>query len=132
MEAKDAYNISSIETKLDSLLRGTVSDNVFICSIPSQLQSDWEDMVLIDLGTEIEDKDAYADGLVDIALYARPIGDDNEKNVAVLDQLEKALNAVVNASAGADFQMSRARAHSDFDTNIFWHCNVVTLNLRVY
>ena len=98
----------------------------------SQLQSYWEDMVLIDLGTEIEDKDAYADGLVDIALYARPIGDDNEKNVAVLDRLEKALNTVVNASAGADFQMSRARAHSDFDTNIFWHCNVVTLNLRVY
>lgn len=132
MEAKDEYNISSIETKLDSLLRGTVSDNVFISSIPSKLRSDWDDMVLIDLGTEVEDKDAYADGLVDIALYARPIGDDNEKNVPRLDALEKALNVVINASADTDFRIARVRAHSDFDTNIFWHCNVVTLNLRVY
>ena len=132
MEAKDEYNISSIETKLDSHLRGTVSDNVFISSIPSQLQSDWDDMVLIDLGTEVEDKDAYADGLVDIALYARPIGDDNEKNVPRLDALEKALNVVINASADTNFRISRVRAHSDLDTNIFWHCNVVTLNLRVY
>ena len=130
---KNNLKISKIETYLNSLLDDVVSKNTFFTALPDTSiikASDWKDMVLIDFPMGIKDIDAYGKGEVDVVLYARPL-ESGKKNVAVMAQLEERLFEVVNNSASGSYYLKYLDAHSEYDTGINWHCNVITLNILI-
>jgi hypothetical protein len=131
---KDNLNISKIETYLNSIVDGVVSNNTFFTALPDKSvvdASDWTDMVLIDFPMGIKDLEAMGKGEVDIVLYARPL-ESGKKNVAKMSQLEIKLNEVVANAKDKNYHISRDDAHSMYDTDIKWHCNVITYILKVF
>lgn len=131
---KDNLNISKIETYLNSIVDNVVSKNTFFTALPDASvikASDWQDMVLIDFPMGIKDLEAYGRGEVDIVLYARPL-ESGKKNVAKMSKLEMKLNEVVAQANDKNYQIVRDDAHSMYDTDIDWHCNVITFILKVF
>ncbi len=131
---KNSLNISKIETYLNSIIDNVVSNNTFFTALPDASvikSSDWTDMVLIDFPMGIKDFEAYGQGEVDIVLYARPL-ESGKKNVAKMSQLEIKLNEVVENANDKTYVLVRDDAHSMYDTDINWHCNVITYILKVF
>lgn len=131
---KDNLNISKIETYLNSIIDNVVSNNTFFTALPDASiikASEWQDMVLIDFPMGIKDLEAMGRGEVDIVLYARPL-ESGKKNVAKMSQLEIKLNEVIANANDRNYLLSRDDARSSYDTDINWHCNVITLILKVF
>lgn len=128
---KDNLNISKIETYLHSLIDNVVSNNTYVGTLPDTIQSDWEDMCLIDCGSAITDLNAYGGGVVLIWLYARPLSS-GAKNVAKMSALEMKLNEVIANAGNATYQINRRNTYTDYDGDRKWHCNIVELNLTIY
>ena len=72
---KDIINISKIESYLHSIIDNKVSNNTFVGTLPSTIQSSWNDMCLIDVGNIITDLNAYGRGIIHVLLYAKPLSD---------------------------------------------------------
>ena len=131
---KNNLNISSIETYLNSILDNVVSENTFFTTIPSAAivkSSNWQDMVMIAIPEGIADFEAYGAGSVFVYLYARPF-ESGKKNVAKMAQLENKLNEVIENANDKNYHISRNDAHSTYDEDIDWHCNVIELILKVF
>jgi hypothetical protein len=130
---KDNLNISKIETYLNSILDGVVSDNVFFTTYPNVSivkASDWQDMVLVDMPTGISDMDAMGKGVILIGLYARP-HESGKKNVAKMAELENKLAAAIEKANDPRYTLVREDTSATYDEDIDWHCNVVTLILLI-
>lgn len=128
---RDNINISKIETYLNSIIDNVVSNNTYAGTLPDTIQSDWSDMVLIDCDTSIQDLDAYGSGVVLIWLYAKPRGD-GAKNTALMSQLERKLNEVIENANDSTYRISRRNTYSDYDADRKWHCNIVELNILIF
>ena len=131
---KNNLNISTIETYLNSILDGAVSENTFFTTYPniSVVQSsDWKDMVLVDIPSGIRDMEAMGQGIIFVGLYARP-QESGRKNVAKMSELEKKLNEVIANANDKRYLLVRNDVHSTYDEDIDWHCNVVELILKVF
>lgn len=131
---KNNLNISKIETYLNSIIDNVVSNNTFFTALPEKETidaSDWKDMVLIDFPIGIKDLEAMGQGEVDIILYARPL-ESGRKNVAQMSVLETKLNEVIENARDKNYQLVKDDARSMYDTDINWHCNVITYILKVF
>lgn len=131
---KDNLNISKIETYLNSIVDGVVSNNTFFTALPDKSvidASDWQDMVMIAIPEGIRDFEAYGSGSVFIYLYARPL-ESGKKNVAKMSQLEIELNDVIANAKDKNYHISRNDVHTTYDEDIKWHCNVVEIILKVF
>lgn len=126
-------NISRIETYLNSVLDGVVSEHTYFGTIPDAAivkSSDWQDMVMVEIPNGIADFDAYGQGTALVWLYARPM-DSGRKNVAKMSQLETNLdNAIKNASS-SEYYLTRRLTFTDYDTTINWHCNVIEIIITI-
>lgn len=130
---KKEYNISTLETFLNEILDGSVSDNTFFGTAPEAsfiATQDWKDMCIVEIPNGIYDKDAYGIGTAFIWLYAKPLSS-GRKNVAVMSALEKKLNDVINENSGNGYSLSKEMTYTDYDTEINWHCNVVELQILI-
>lgn len=130
---KQNLNISKIETYLNSILDGVVSNNTFFTTYPNVSMvkaSDWKDMVLVDIPSGVRDMDAMGTGTVFIGLYARPL-ESGKKNVAKMSELEDKLNEVLGNAQDPRYMLKRSDVHSTYDDDIDWHCNVVELTILV-
>lgn len=128
---KDNINISKIETYLNSIIDNKVSENTYAGTLPDTIKSEWSDMVLIDCDTAIQDLDAYGSGVVLIWLYTKPRGD-GAKNTALMSQLERKLNEVIENANDSTYRISRRNTYSDYDADRKWHCNIVELNILIF
>ena len=131
---KDNLNISKIETYLNSILDGVVSDNTFFTTYPNVSvvkASDWQDMVLVDIPSGLRDMEAMGQGTIFVGLYARPL-ESGKKNVAKMSQLEVKLNEVIEKANDKRYILTRSDVRSTFDDDIDWHCNVVELIIKVF
>jgi hypothetical protein len=130
---KDNLNISKIETYLNGILDGVVSDNTFFTTYPNVSvvkSSDWKDMVLVDIPSGIKDMEAMGQGTIFIGLYARPL-ESGKKNVNKMSQLEANLNNVLENAVDSRYMLRRNDVRSSYDDDIDWHCNVVELTILV-
>lgn len=123
-------NISKIETYIVGIIDNVVSDNTFAGTLPTTINAAWSDMVLVDCVNAIGDLDALGKGVVLVWLYAKP-RTDGTKNVALMSQLEKKLNDVINAANDRHYIISRRDTYSEYDEARKWHCNIVELNITI-
>lgn len=128
---KDSLNISKIETYLYSIIDNEVSANTYVGTLPDTVKSDWNDMCLIDVSSQIRDMDAYGRGVVLVWLYARPLAS-GAKNVAQMSVLESKLNEVIEQANDSTYRISRRNTYTDYDSTRKWHCNIVELNIKIF
>lgn len=126
----DRFNISSIETFFDSLLRGALTDNLFFTEIPTSPKKSWESFAVVDCGNPLRDKDAYEEGTVLVFLYARQNAP-GRKDVKALQTLEKDLNELILANDDQHYHISRRGSYSGYDSVNDLFYNVIQLNLII-
>ena len=130
---KNTLNISKIETYLNDILDGVVSNNTFFTTYPNVAvvkSSDWQDMVLVDIPSGISDMDAMGRGIIFIGLYARPL-ESGKKNVKKMSELEIKLNEVLSNASNSQYMLLRSDVHATYDDDIDWHCNAVELTITI-
>lgn len=123
-------NISKIETYLHSIIDNVVSDNTYVGTPPETIKEDWQDMCVIDLGSDIVDFNAYGKSVVLVWLYARPLAN-GAKNVAKMSEMETKLNEVIESAHNSTYRLNRRATYTDYDSQRKWHCNIVELNLTI-
>ena len=123
-------NTSMVEEYLYSILNGAVSDHTFAGTLPSSIDGDWDDMVLIDCDLPMTDYGPYSKATVYVFLYARPNAD-GSKNVPLLYSLEDKLCDMLDSISDTHYSVDRLSNGSDFDTSINWHRNFVYFNLTI-
>lgn len=123
-------NTSKVEEYLYSILNGAVSDHTFAGTLPSSIDGDWNDMVLIDCDLPMTDYGPYSKATVYVFLYARPNAD-GSKNVARLNAMEDSLCDVLDSINDAHYSVDRISNGADYDTNVQWHRNFVYFNLII-
>lgn len=130
----DYINISSIETHFEQVLSKNVCQRCYAGTLPSTLTEKTDDYVVIDAGAGIRDLHAYGSGIVNIFLYAMPSGN-GIKNVAVLQQLEKAMNKAIrkNMFDSEYYSVADTYAYEDtgFDSTYGMHYVVKAVYLTI-
>lgn len=126
----DNFNISTIETFLDKIIKGKVSKNVYAGTLPNTLTDDTKELVLIDCGNAINDLCSHGKGTLNIFLYAKPNAN-GRKNVAQLSRLEKAFADVLGQAIDERYTLSQLYKASDYDTALNWHYIVIALNIII-
>lgn len=126
----EKLNISNIETYLHSIMDGIVSENTYAGTLPDTVNSEWNDMCLIDCGNKLYDFDAYGQGTILIWLYARPRSN-GSKNVTTMSKLEENLNFVIKNASNSEYSINRGFTYTDYDSIRQWHCNIVELNILI-
>lgn len=126
-------NISRIETYLNSVLDGVVSEHTYFGSIPDAAivkSSDWQDMVMVEIPNGISDFDAYGQGTALVWLYARPM-ESGKKNVPKMSQLETKLDEAIKNASSNEYYLTRRLTFTDYNTTINWHCNVIEIIITI-
>lgn len=119
-----------VEEYLYSVLNGAVSDHTFAGTLPTAIDSAWNDMVLIDCDLPMTDYGVYSKATVYIFLYARPYAD-GTKNVPKLYELENKLCDVLDSISDDHYSVDRLSNGAYYDTAIGWHRNYVYFNLII-
>lgn len=122
-------NTSRVEDFVYSILRGRVSDNVFVGTV-TEPRGEWEDMVLIDCDLPMTDYGSHSKATVYVFLYARPRAD-GAKNSARLAAMEDALCDVLDSVCDSHYSVERLSNGADYDAQINWHRNFVYFNLII-
>lgn len=123
--------VSRIENYFSMLLtKYKVSKNIFVSQLPVNINPEWQDMVLIDVGKGMY-KNAFNSVSVNIFLYGRPQGDAQIKNVKIIDKMEAALIEAVNNNIDEHYHPHIQWSDSDYDSVRNFHYNVININLIV-
>lgn len=128
MRDENLLNISSIETFYNEILDNDISQNVFPGTLPSTINDSWKDMAVVSCNTAIRDYNAYASGIVDVYLYAKPLSN-GAKNVTVMSKMEKRLNEIIKEQAGLNphYKIHREETRTDYDATRNLHVNIVRI-----
>lgn len=123
--------ISRIENYFSMLLTGAgVSDNLFIGNLPAVVQSDWEDMVLVDV-LKVTDHGGYAQGSANLFLYAKATDSLSRKPVKKLNTMERALDRALASSFDRNYSVEVNWRDSDYDANRNYFYNVVNVSVTI-
>lgn len=123
------FNISSVETFLDNVLKGKVSKNVYAGTLPNTIDDSVKDIVLIDCGVA-NDLAAYGKGVINIFLLAKPTAN-GRKNVALMQKMEKSFNDAFDNINDERYSLTQLYRTADYDTALNWHYTVIALNIII-
>lgn len=123
--------VSRVENFFNMLLtKYEVSKQLFISQLPVTIKPEWNDMVLIDVGSGTN-YDSHRKFSVNIYLYGRPIGDLQKKNVKVIDAMEELLLKAVSECSDKHYHPSVNWSDSDYDSTRNFHFNVINISVLV-
>lgn len=132
IEKLDRKDISSIETFFDTLLRGEdkLTKNLYFNELPTELDKNWKEIVVVDCGNPIRDHNAFSVGTVLILLYAKQ-NTYGIKDVKRLQQMEKALNRLVQGNTDPNYHLSFRGRYSNYNAVNDIYFNVIQLNIVI-
>lgn len=130
----DSINISAILTHLDTVVRKNVCKQCHAGTLPATLSEKIDSYVVIDSANALYDYAAFGRGIINIFLYAKPIGN-GQMNVAALSKLEKAFDAAMQTDAfdNEHYRVAREVAYSNsgYDNTYNMHYIVKAIRLTI-
>lgn len=127
---KNLFNISKIETFLNTLFDNKVSDNTFFSDLPPAIKQEWKDMVVVDIPS-MYDLSGMGSSRINVFLYARPKSN-GTKNVPVLSTMESKLRECIANNTDVHYQLSINNEWTDYDDQRDLHCNIYELILKIF
>lgn len=127
---KNLFNISKIETFLNTLFDNKVSDNTFFSDLPPAIKQEWKDMVVVDIPS-MYDLSGMGNSRINVFLYARPKSN-GTKNVPVLSAMESKLRECIANNTDVHYQLSINNEWTDYDDQRDLHCNIYELILKIF
>lgn len=130
----DSINISKILTHLDTVIRTNVCKQCFAGTLPATLSEKIDSYVVIDSANALYDYSAFGRGIINIHLYARPIGN-GQMNVSALSKLENAFDKVLQEDLfdNEHYRVAREVAYfnSGYDNTYGMHYIIKAIRLTI-
>lgn len=126
---KDLMNISNVETFMDGILRGNVSNNVFFGGFPSNMRKEWSEVLVVDT-SNLYDNDAYGRGTILLFVYVPPIGD-GVKDVKTFSSIERKINSAIENNHDYNYRIQRRETYTDYDKTNQLFVNIIELTLMI-
>ena len=123
--------VSRVENFIVMLLtRYSVSANIFTDMLPVTIKSEWNDMVLVDVGKGTGDnaKETYS---ANIFLYGRPLDDLQSKSVRVIDKMEEVVYKAISECHDSHYHLSLNWSDSGYDSTRNFHFNVLNVSIVI-
>lgn len=113
------------------LTKAGLSENLFFGNLPAIIESEWEDMVLVDV-LKTTDYDAYAQGTVNIYLYSKSTDNLSKKPVKALYRMETELDAAINSVNDNHYSVEVEWRDNGYDDsrNYYYDCVNVSVTVR--
>lgn len=122
---------SRVENFFSMLLtKAGISDNIFIGNIPAAVDSNWKDMVLVDV-LSLKDYGAYAKGSANIFLYAKSVDSQGTKPVKELYRMELALDNAIESCNDDHYVIEVNFRDADYDQNRNYYYNVYNVQVII-
>jgi len=122
---------SRIENFFSMLLTGAgISDNLFFGNLPAAMNSEWNDMVLVDV-LKVSDYDAYAQGTANVFLYAKSTDSLSRKPVKKLNAMEVALDKAIDGAFDRNYSISVEWRDNDYDSSRDYYYDIVNVSVTV-
>ena len=112
------------------LTKAGISDNIFIGNIPAAVDSNWKDMVLVDV-LSLKDYGAYAKGSANIFLYAKSVDSQGTKPVKELYRMELALDNAIESCNDDHYVIEVNFRGADYDQNRNYYYNVYNVQVII-
>ena len=112
------------------LTKAGISDNIFIGNIPAAVDSNWKDMVLVDV-LSLKDYGAYAKGSANIFLYAKSVDSQGTKPVKELYRMELALDNAIESCSDDHYVIEVNFRDADYDQNRNYYYNVYNVQVII-
>jgi len=112
------------------LTKAGISDNIFIGNIPAAVDSNWKDMVLVDV-LSLKDYGAYAKGSANIFLYAKSVDSQGTKPVKELYRMELALDNAIESCNDDHYVIEVNFRDADYDQNRNYYYNVYNVQVII-
>ena len=112
------------------LTKAGISDNIFIGNIPAAVDSNWKDMVLVDV-LSLKDSGAYAKGSANIFLYAKSVDSQGTKPVKELYRMELALDNAIESCNDDHYVIEVNFRDADYDQNRNYYYNVYNVQVII-
>ena len=112
------------------LTKAGISDNIFIGNIPAAVDSNWKDMVLVDV-LSLKDYGAYAKGSANIFLYANSVDSQGTKPVKELYRMELALDNAIESCNDDHYVIEVNFRDADYDQNRNYYYNVYNVQVII-
>jgi len=124
------FNVSAIECFFDSILRGTLTDNLFFGEVTPATSKNWKEWVIVDVGNPMRNYDAYSVGTVLILVYLRN-NKYGQKDVKRMKEMEEKLNEIILTSEDPHYHINKRHSYANYDAvnDIFF--NVIQINLVI-
>lgn len=110
------------------LTKKGISNNIFVGELPPTTNKEWNDFIWVDVGQQ-KDFGGYSSGYANVYLYARPTGSPPRKNIAKLDKMEEALDAVVENSHDSNYTIQELYRDSGYDSNRQFHFDMISVSV---
>lgn len=123
-------NISQVLNDLYMPFYQTVSEHIYFGTLPSTLGSDENDMVLIDVGSSINDLNAYGKGTIHIFLYTQP-ATNGRMDLGRLLEMEEAADEVIESLDTENYTFAELYRNTDYDSTYNMHYIIIALNLII-
>ena len=112
------------------LTKAGISDNIFIGNIPAAVDSNWKDMVLVDV-LSLKDYGAYAKGSANIFLYAKSVDSQGTKPVKELYRMELALDNAIESCNDDHYVIEVNFRDADYDLNRNYYYDVYNVQVII-
>lgn len=112
------------------LTKAGISDNIFIGNIPAAVDSNWKDMVLVDV-LSLKDYGAYAKGSANIFLYAKSVDSQGTKPVKELYRMELALDNAIESCNDDHYVIEVNFRDADYDQNRNYYYDVYNVQVII-
>lgn len=122
--------ISSIETFFDSLLRGKLTKNLFFGELPTNIVKSWKDVVVVDCGNPIRNKDAFSQGTILVYLYVRQ-NSQGVKDVKTMQMLECKLNELIDNNSDPYYKTTIVGNYTNYNAVNDLYFTIIQINLVV-
>lgn len=102
-----------------------------VTTLPAIVAEECTDMVLIKIAS-IKDYGAYANGLLNIYLYAKATDNESTKPIKQLDKMEAALERAISGARDPHYVLDyRDRSGATYDANRNYYCNIISFNVII-
>jgi len=110
------------------LAKAKISDHVFFGNLPAVLESEWTEMILVDV-LKVTDYGAYAKCTANVFLYAKATDNLSRKPIKKLNSMEVALDKAIEANYDKNYSVEISWRDNDYNEDTDFYYNVVNINV---
>lgn len=112
------------------LAKANIAKGIFFGNLPAKINRSWDTMILVDVNS-MKDYDSHETGSVNVFLYAKAEGENSEKPIKKLYQMESSLDNAIESSSDEHYAIRANWRDGGYDQARNFYYNIVNVSVIV-